>query len=99
MLYFKDIINGRRRNQPTTNKKNGSKVIKKPESVKKQEPVKKVVKVPNSTSLDLLPHVIGSKVELIDNLNKKNNKNGVVVGYNHETIRYEIQLYNQILKF
>ena len=45
-----------------------------------------------------MPFVIGTQVELVHNLNKKNKQIGVVVGYNHKTRRCEIQLDGAKLK-
>ena len=66
--------------------------------VEVEKVVEKVVEVPESTTLDTLPFVIGSQVELVHNLDKKNKQIGLVVGYNHETRRCEIQLDGAILK-
>ena len=66
--------------------------------VEVEKVVEKVVEVPESTTLDSLPFVIGTQVELVHNLNKKNKQIGVVVGYNHETRKCEIQLDGARLK-
>ena len=110
MLSFKDMIKGRKTKTSVKSKKqkNVPKVVKKQEPTEKiiyktvkeiqEVPVEKVVEVPETTTLDSLPFVIGSQVELVHNLNKKNKQIGVVLGYNHETRRCEIQLDGAALK-
>lgn len=114
MLSFKDMIKGRKTKTSVKSKKqkNVPKVVKKQEPTEKiiyktvkeiqevpvEKVVEKVVEVPETTTLDSLPFVIGSQVELVHNLNKKNKQIGVVLGYNHETRRCEIQLDGAALK-